>query len=108
MSKNQSIINLHRTQVPIKNIMTTSEVSRATVYRILKSGKVDRKKRVGSWNKKLDKKFLNKVFKAVEADPTVSIRKQARKLKVADSTVRKGLKMLGKKSLVRPPAPLIK
>jgi transposase len=107
MSKNQSIIDLHRAQVPIKIITETLCVSRATVYRVLKNGNVDRKKRVGSWNKKLDENFLKKVSKAVEADPTLSIRKQAKKLKVSDYTVRKGLKMLGKKSIVRPPAPLL-
>jgi hypothetical protein len=55
----------------------------------------------------LNKNFITKINKSVEADPTLSIRKHAKKLKVADSTVRKGLKMLGKKSLVRPPAPLL-
>ena len=62
-------MDLHSAEVPIKTIMMTLGVSRATFYRVLKSGNVDRKKRVGSWNKKLDEKFLKKISKAIEADP---------------------------------------
>ena len=37
----------------------------------------------------------------------MSIRRHAKNLKIANSAARKGLKLLGKKSLVRPPVPLL-
>jgi hypothetical protein len=47
------------------------------------------------------------VAKAVKKAPTVSIQAHAKKLRIAKSTCRNGLKLLGKRSLVRPPAPLL-
>ncbi len=51
--------------------------------------------------------FLEKLAKAVEKAPTTSIRKHAKILKVSEGTVRNGLKKLGKRSMVRPPVPLL-
>jgi len=66
-----------------------------------------RKKSGPPVNKKLDKKFLDKLATAVTKAPNKSIRKHAKALKIADSTARKGLKLIGKRSLIRPPAPLL-
>jgi ribosomal protein S25 len=82
-------------------------VSKATVYCVIKAGRVERKKRETAHNKKLTEIFLEKLAKTVEASPTVSIRKTAKKLKICNGTIRNRLKKLGKKSLVRPPAPLL-
>ncbi len=45
--------------------------------------------------KKLTEKFVQKTKKAVEANPTLSIRAHAKKLKVSERTFRQGLKKLG-------------
>ena len=107
MSKFRSVMDLHRAQVPARKISNTLNIPVRTVYRIIKEGRVERKVSRPPVNKKLNEKFLNKLAKAVNRAPTVSIWRHAKNLKIADSTARKGLKMLGKKSLVRPPVPLL-
>jgi DNA-binding Lrp family transcriptional regulator len=107
MSKNQRVLDLHHADVPPRKISNTLNIPVRTVYNIIKHGRVERKPSGSPWNKKLDEKMLAKVAKAVEKEPTASIRKQAKKLKLAESTVRLGLKKLGKKSVVRPPATLL-
>jgi inhibitor of nuclear factor kappa-B kinase subunit alpha len=107
MANNARILDLHRAHVPAKVIVDTLGVPKSTVYRVIKHGRAERVKSKEPWNKKLKKKCLDKIAKAVEADPNVSIRKQAKKLKISECTVRRGLKTLGKKSLVRPPVPLL-
>jgi inhibitor of nuclear factor kappa-B kinase subunit alpha len=107
MSKNLRVLDLHRAQVPARKISDTLNIPVRTVYRIIKEGRVERKVSGPPVNKKVNQKFLDKLAKAVEKEPNLSIRKHAKKLKVADSTARKALKMLGKRSLVRPPAPLL-
>jgi hypothetical protein len=93
--------------LPARKISDTLNIPLRSVYRVIKEGRVERKKCGPPVNKKLNKKFLDKLAKAIEKTPNMSIRKHAKALKVADSTARKGLKLLGKKSLVRPPVPLI-
>jgi len=107
MSKNKSILDLHSAQVPARTISVTLNIPVRTVYRIIKEGRVERKVSGPPSNKKLDQKFLDKLAKAVNKAPTLSIRAHARKLRIAESSCRNGLKMLGKRSLVRPPAPLL-
>jgi DNA invertase Pin-like site-specific DNA recombinase len=107
MSKNVRVLDLHRAEVPARKIAETLNIPVRTVYNIIKHGRVDRKVSGPPANKKLDEKFLAKLNKAVSKAPTVSIRKHARSLKIAESTARKGLKLIGKKSMVRPPAPLL-
>ena len=87
MSKNQSILDLHRAQVPARSISVTLNIPVRTVYRIIKEGRVERKvSGPPPPNKKLNQKFLNKLAKAVDKPPTVSIRAHARKLRIAKST----------------------
>jgi transposase-like protein len=107
MSKNQRVLDFHHAQMPARKIADTLNIPVRTVYRIIKHGRVERKSPGVPKNKILKKKFLVKLAKAVESSPTVSIRKQAKILKVSEGTVRNGLKMVGKKSLVRPPVPLL-
>ena len=107
MSKNKSVLDLHCAQVPARTISVTLNIPVRTVYRIIKNGRVERKVSGSPLNKKLNQKFLDKLAKAVNKAPTVSIRVHARKLRIAESTCRNGLKKLGKRSLVRPPAPLL-
>lgn len=107
MSTNQRILDLHHAHMAPSSIVATLGVSKSTVYRVIRHGRVERKKGASPWNKKLSEKFLKKISKAVENSPTVSIRKHAKVLKVSEATVRNGLKVLGKKSLVRPPVPLL-
>ncbi len=77
------------------------------VYCIIKESWVDRKVSGSPVNKKLEQKFLDKLAKAVDKSPTVSIQTKARKLRISKSTCRKSLKMLQKHSLVCPLAPLL-
>jgi transposase len=107
MSKNQRILDLHHAQVAPGDIVKTLGVPKSTVYRVISHGRVERPKRGSPRNKKLTEKFLAKTATTVEASPMLSIRKHAKKLKVSESTIRNGLKLLGKKSLVRPPVPLL-
>jgi transposase len=107
MSKNQRILDFHHAQMPARKIAETLNIPVRTVYHIIKQGRVERKKSRPPVNKKLTEKFLGKLAKAVEASPTVSIRRHAKILKVDEKTARNGLKQLGKKSLVRPPVPLL-
>jgi hypothetical protein len=107
MSKNQRVLDLHHADVAPRVIAETLGVPKRTVYRIIKEGRLERKKSGSPANKKLSEKFLKKLSKAVEKAPTVSIRRHAKALKICESTARNGLKILGKKSLVRPPVPLL-
>jgi hypothetical protein len=107
MSKNEQVLNFHHAQVPAKKIAETLNIPVRTVYRIIKNGRVHRKVSGTPANKKLHDSFLDKLAMAVNKAPTVSIRKHAKALNIAESTCRKGLKLIGKKSLVRPPVPLL-
>jgi hypothetical protein len=107
MSKNKSILDFHTAHVDARTISTTLNIPVRTVYRVIKEGRVERKVRGPPKNKKLNPRFLDKLATAVNKAPTVSIRAQAKKLRIAEFTCRNGLKLLGKKSLVRPPAPLL-
>jgi hypothetical protein len=98
MSNNQRILDLHRAQVPPAVIVVTLNIPKSTVYRIIKHGCVERKLRGPPKNKKLTEKFLQKSKKAVEAAPTTSIRAHAKKLKVSERTLRRGLKSMGKEA----------
>ena len=53
-------------------------------------------------NKKVDKKFTERLKKAVEKNPTMFIRKTVKVFVVDEKTVRRTLKTLGKVSLVKP------
>ena len=107
MSKNQRILDLARAQVSPAEIIATLNIPKTTVYRVLKHGRVERLPRGPPKNKKLTEKFVAKSKEAVEANPTLSIRAHAKKLKVSERTVRRGLQKLKKRSLVRPPVPLL-
>jgi inhibitor of nuclear factor kappa-B kinase subunit alpha len=107
MSKNQRILDLHNAHVHPRLIREQLDVSIRTVYRVIREGRVDRKKRETPSHQILTKKFLAKLSKAVEKEPTLSIRRHAKKLKVSATTVRNGLKKVGKQSVVRPPVPLL-
>jgi inhibitor of nuclear factor kappa-B kinase subunit alpha len=107
MSNNQRILDLHRAQVPPAVIVATLNIPKSTVYRVINHGRVERKLRGPPKNKKLTEKFLQRVTKAVEAAPTTSIRAHAKKLRIDEKSLRTGLKKIGKRSLVRPPVPLL-
>jgi hypothetical protein len=107
MPKNQRILNLHHAQVALGDIVKTLGVPESTIYWVISNRQVERKKRGSPSIKKLTEKFLAKIATTVEDNPTVSIWNQTKKLKVAKSTIRNGLKLLRKKSLVRPPVPLL-
>ena len=107
MPKNQRILNLHQALVALGNIVKTMGVPESTIYWVISNRQVERKKRGSPSIKKLTEKFLAKIATTVEDNPTVSIWNQTKKLEVAKSTIRNGLKLLGKKSLVRPPVPLL-
>ena len=91
-----------RTYISLAVAIATLNIPKSTVYRVLNHGRTERKPRGSPKNKKLTEKFVQKTKKAVEANPTLSIRAHAKKLKVSERTVRRGLKQLGKRSLVRP------
>jgi transposase len=101
-AKRQRALDLVHAGLTAQQISSNLIMPISTVYRILKVGTAERKARTTPSNKKTTPKFLQKLKKSVEADPTKSIRNVAKKLNVHERTIRRSLKVLGKKSVVRP------
>ena len=100
LGKRKSILDLLWAQVPIPKICETVDVSRATVFRIQKSGSFTRKLGSGGYNLKHNRNFKNKIRYHINNNPLKSIRKTSKKLKVHKRTVRRTLKQFGAHSYV--------
>lgn len=101
-AKRQRALDLSHAGFDAKTISGTLNMPISTVYRVLKVGVAKRKSRGSPANKKVTPTFLQRLKRTVEAKPTDSIRKVAKKLDVDERTVRRSLKMIGKRSVVRP------
>jgi hypothetical protein len=101
-AKRQRALDLSHAGSDARTIASTLNIPLSTVYRILKAGIAERKVRTTAHNKKMTPKFLGRLKRSVEANPTLSIRSFAKKHKVHEKTIRKSLKILGKKSVVQP------
>jgi hypothetical protein len=106
-AKRQRALDLSHAGFGVKTISGTLNMPISTVYRVLKVGVAKRKPRGSPTNKKVTPKFLQRLKRTVEAVPTDSIRKVAKKLNVDKRTARRSLKLIGKRSVVRPPRQLL-
>ncbi len=106
-AERKTIPQLHRAGLTPKEILDQVSVKKTTIYKVIKSGKWKSGARVAPVNKIRNSRFIGKVKKRVERDPTSSMRRIAKELNVDEKTIRTTIKDLGKKSLVRPPRQLI-
>ena len=111
-SKRQRVCDLLNALVSPKQISRILGASEKTVYNIKKkmimSKTITRKTGSGGSNKKRTKTFIKTLKSKVQKDPTKSMRKMARELKVDSKTVRNSVKYdLKLKSYTRTPKHLL-
>ena len=113
-AKRQRCLDLFHAGISARSIMDTLNMPKTTFYRVIKAGTAKRKspttpasKKATPANKKATPQFLRKLKRTVEAKPTNSIRNVAKKLNVHERTIRQSLKVIGKRSVVRPPRHLL-
>jgi len=116
MSKQQAkrnrVCDLLDAQIPQKDIAKIVGISERTIRRIQHARQsslgTERSPGSGGHNKKRDAAFLNTLKKKIKEDPTVSMRKHAKILKVDPKTIRTAVhKDLGLKSFARMPRHLL-
>ena len=99
---NKEIVRLAHAGKTAKDIVSKLGAPKSTVYDVLKRlkdrGSVERKPGGGRPVSQLTKANMAKIRAKVRRTPNKSIRKMARELKMADGTLRNGLKTLGIKS----------
>jgi transposase len=106
-AKREKALNLSQAGLGPKAISDTLNMPISTVYRVIKAGTIKRKTSTRPGNIKATPEFLLRLKRTVEAKPTESIRSVAKKFDVHERTIRRSLKLLGKKSVVRPPRHLL-
>lgn len=106
-AERKTILDLHLAGLTANEILKHVKVKKTTVYKVIKSGEWKSKPREAPVNKIRSSRFNGRVKRRVERDPTSSMRKIAKEMKVDEKTIRTVVKDLGKKSFVRPPRQLI-
>ena len=82
-------------------------MSKTTFYKVKKCDSAERAQMLSPVNKKVDKKFIEKLKKHVDKNPTMSIRMTAKLFNIDEWPVRRTLKTLGKVSVAQPTCQLL-